>query len=221
MRLSTVLCAAGFTCFASVAMAKDPNPPGKFFVGVDAGTLRAKASMSPQYFQPQDVRQNDDATAYKVRAGFQFMRYLAVEGGYADLGTFDLENVPYDCPPGVPGTCTYDINSNTKGYFMNVVGTWPITDKLLANGRAGFIRVKNVKRERAPDIAPADSHASLNSTGAVWGLGLAYRMSPHVDAELSWTYYKGYWNDNGLFTQTPRFDLESSQLFALGMRYRF
>ena len=76
------------------ALAQAPEP-GYFYGGLSVGKARAKidqdrinASLLGAGLSTTAMTLNERDTAYKVFGGYQFNRYLALEGGYFKLGKF-------------------------------------------------------------------------------------------------------------------------------------
>jgi len=69
------------------------------------------------------------STGEKIFGGYQFNRYLAVEGGIADLGTLTENWNGSDCcaAGGLRTPIDHSSTSRTVGPFVHTVGTLPIT----------------------------------------------------------------------------------------------
>ena len=94
-----------------------------------------------------DTRVDDTDTAWKLFGGYRFNRYLAVEGGYADLqnnpdkkttfaGVSDGTGSHFVSLPD--GPVSVDIDDVT-GFFAAAVGTYSLTDRFGLTGKVGVV----------------------------------------------------------------------------------
>src|SRR4249919_2153962 len=109
--LSTLLLSATLGAAAFGAQAQDKG----FYAGAGVG----------QSFVDEGAYDDED-TAFSVFGGYQFNRYFALEGGYANLGKIEAKPVGRDL--------------ETDSVFLTAVGIVPITDKFSVYGKAGFHR---------------------------------------------------------------------------------
>jgi len=110
-------------------------------------------------------------TGYKIYGGYQFNRYLAVEGGYFDLGKFGYRATTV---PG--GTLTGEIK--LRGINLDLVGTLPITEKFSVFGRVGA----NYAEARdsfagTGSVHVLDANPNKRETNAKLGLGVQYALT--------------------------------------------
>ena len=160
---------------SSFAMAQDSG----WYVGGSIG--RSKASIDNQKitdsllssgFSTTSITDNDHDTGYKVFGGYQFNRYLALEGGYFNLGKLDF--TAYTLPPG-----TLNGSLKTQGLNLDLVGLLPITPKFSAFARAGVTRARTsdafsgTGAVAALNPEPADKRA----WNAKAGVGLQYQIN--------------------------------------------
>ncbi len=117
------------------------------------------------------ISNEDRDTGYKIFGGYQFNRYLGLEGGYFDLGrfTFNAVTVP-------AGTLSGEIK--LRGINLDLVGTLPITEKFSVFGRVGANYA-----EASDSFAGSGAVTVLNpnpnkrETNGKVGLGLQYAFS--------------------------------------------
>lgn len=130
-------CAIAAAMTSSVAFADDD---AGWYIGGNVGQSRARLDeqtivndvLAPGY----SATLLDDNTidkGGKLYAGYQFNRYLSVEGGYFDLGEFQFN--AQTIPAGILNT-----NMKVRGFNLDVVGYIPFTEKLSAFGRLGVTR---------------------------------------------------------------------------------
>ena len=113
------------SAFIAIPMAFAAEPG--WYGGLNLGQSRAKiddpriiGGLLAGGFSSASVIDDDRDTGGKVFGGYQFNRYLALEGGYFDLGKFGFtaNTVPL-------GSLTGTIK--IKGVNLDLVGTLPIT----------------------------------------------------------------------------------------------
>lgn len=108
---------------------------------------------------------------YKLFAGYQFNKYIGLEGGYFDLGRFAF--VATTTPAG-----TLSGEIKLRGLNLDLVGTLPITQRFSVLGRLGA----NYADARDSFHATGAVHvlsptASTRETNLKLGLGLQYAFT--------------------------------------------
>ena len=127
-----------------------------------------------------DARVDDTDTAWKLFGGYQFNRYFAVEGGYADLhndpdkkttfaGVSDGTGTGFMSLPD--GPVSVDIN-NIAGFFAAAVGSLPLTDRFALSGKVGLICWE--AEQTTLDLG--QRNANLDGIDALIGVGAEYRF---------------------------------------------
>jgi OOP family OmpA-OmpF porin len=93
---------------------------------------RIISSLAARGFTVTDIEDFDEDNGYKVFGGYQFNRYIALEGGYVDLGEYGyaLDTVP-------AGTLTGHIDLH--GVNLDLVGTMPLSERFSVFARVGAI----------------------------------------------------------------------------------
>jgi OOP family OmpA-OmpF porin len=193
---------------------------GKLYAGLDVGRSRLDARTSEQFFGPQAGQKSGNDTGYKIRLGYQFIRYVALEAGYADFGEFSIENIPYFCSPA-SARCSFDVRSKTHGAFINAVGSWPFTDRWALNGRLGGMRAEVSTTEQNPAIASTRRHYSDINTAVFYGAGVSYELSSRATVSLDWAQFDQVDLGLSLGGSAAVYDLGSSSLTSIGISYRF
>lgn len=111
-----------------------------------------------------------DGPAFKLFAGRQLNRYLAIEGGYVDLGSFGFNATTSD--GALNGQAAF------RGVNLDLVGQWPLTERLSVLGRVGVNYVKTSTRFSGNRLnAVTGPEASERKAGLKAGLGLEYKLS--------------------------------------------
>jgi OOP family OmpA-OmpF porin len=110
---------------------------GSWYLGANMGQSRAAiddariaAGLVGAGVSSSSIVDNDRDRAYKIYGGYQFNRYLALEGGYFDLGQFGF--TASTVPPG-----SLSGNIKLRGLNLDLVGSLPITERFSVLGRIG------------------------------------------------------------------------------------
>ncbi len=72
---------------------------------------------------------DEDATGFRLAAGYQFIPWLAIDLGYADFGTFKATSDQFGTPITAEASAT--------GLELGLVGRVPLGDKFAITARAG------------------------------------------------------------------------------------
>lgn len=111
-----------------------------------------------------------DAPAFKLFAGRQLNRYFAIEGGYFDLGRYGFDATTSD--GALHGQAAF------RGVNLDLVGQWPLTERLSVLGRIGANYVKTSTHFTGNRLnAVTAPNASERKSGLKAGLGLEYKLS--------------------------------------------
>jgi OOP family OmpA-OmpF porin len=160
---------------SSAAMAAEQG----WYVGGNVGQSKAKidddriiSSLLGAGITTTSIAEDETDLGYKLFGGYQFNKYLALEGGYFDLGKFGFTATTVPA-----GSLSGELK--VKGLNFDIVGFVPMTEKLSAFARAG--------------VNYAETNATFGGTGAVnvldprrsksdgnykFGLGLQYDFNP-------------------------------------------
>jgi OOP family OmpA-OmpF porin len=148
-KTSTIASALLFA-FAGAANAADD---GGWYGGFNLGQSRAEiddaritSGLLAGGLSTTSISDDDRDFGYKIFGGYKFNRFLAVEGGYFDLGKFGF--TAHTLPLG-----TLSGSMKVRGVNLDLVGILPITERFSAFGRAG--------------VNYAEARDSFSSTGAV------------------------------------------------------
>ncbi len=160
------------------------------------------------------ISDRDRDTGYKLFGGYQFNKYLGVEGGYFDLGTFGFTantTSPGELGSVNTGSLTGDIR--LKGVNLDLVGTLPVTEKISVFGRAG------VTYARASDtfsgtggVQVLNPNPSKRDTNYKFGAGVQYAFTDNLAMRLEAERYR---IDDAVGNKG---DID---LVSLGLIYRF
>jgi opacity protein-like surface antigen len=145
-------------------------------LGAAAMTMSASALAQKQsetgWYVGGSLGQNDDlddAMAWKISAGYQITRNLAVELGYSSLGEKDVLGV------------------TVEGNAWELIGLYkfPIANQFSIYGLLGFARIE------AEAVVPTIGKVSDTSTELTYGLGVQYDFSPKLGVRAQYQDYDG------------------------------
>jgi OmpA-OmpF porin, OOP family len=178
------------TAAALPAQAASPDGAG-VYIGLGAGISRAKiedsninAGLVSQGATSATTTKDENGTAYKAFVGYSFNRYIAIEGGYFDLGKFTFDSVTTP-----PGTLSGEIK--VSGWNLDAVLSYPFGQGFSVFARAG--------------VQNAESKVNLSGTGAVvvlrpeisetktnWkaGVGAGYEFAQGFGLRGEWERYR-------------------------------
>ncbi|WP_394755789.1 outer membrane beta-barrel protein [Rhodoferax sp.] len=128
------------------------------------------------------ISDRDRDTGYKLFGGYQFNKYLGVEGGYFDLGTFGFTaNTSSAGELGSVNTGSLTGDIRLKGVNLDLVGTLPITEKFSVFGRAGvaYARANDTFRSTGA-VAVLNPNPSKRDTNYKFGAGVQYAFTDNL-----------------------------------------
>lgn len=146
-------------------------------------------------------------TGWGLDVGYQFNKWLAVEGGYIDLGRFDYDS---RLPASAPGAISGRVKS--EGARLTAVGIIPLEHDFSLFGKAGIYDLRT--RLEAGSSNGTDLGASHNHAGGTFGVGASYDITKAISARVEWNRFLNA-NDN---SATGKADID---LVSAGLVYRF
>lgn len=171
----------------SFAAAQDPG----WYLGANAGQARSRidnrqisSSLLGAGFTTTGFREHERDLGFKVFAGYSFNRYLALEGGYFNLGKFDFHA---DTRPAG----TLDGRLKAQGASLDGVLSLPFTEKFSAFGRLG-VNYASVKDsfDGTGAVAVAHPRQSKDRANYKFGGGLQYDFTPSVSMRAELERYR-------------------------------
>jgi OmpA-OmpF porin, OOP family len=192
-----------------LAMAAEPG----WYAGVSLGESQTKIeeeritnTLLARGFTSARLQKKDDQAGFKVFSGYQFNQYVAIEGGYFDLGQFSY--TAYMQPWAVTTA-----DAKMRGLNLDLVGFLPMSEKLSAFGRAGLTQTRTKSRFRGYGPVSIDPfNANDNDTSWKYGVGLQYDVTNNLAMRLEAERYR--------FDDVIGND-EDIDMFSLGVVYRF
>lgn len=189
-RISGSIGLIALSLVTSHAWAQTPSP-SYYYGGVSAGQSRTNLNEGEltrnQLGAATDITgtSNDERdAAYKAFIGYQFNRYLALEGGYFDLGKSS-----FTADTAGPGRLTGKLK--TRGWNIDLVGSLPLTPKFSILGRIGAQRAKTQADYVGTGTAvPAFPDSNRTENNYKYGAGLQYEITPAVLVRGEWEHYR-------------------------------
>ena len=158
---------------------------------------------------------DDTDTGYKLQLGYQFNRHFAVEGGYVKLGKFN-----YKAASTAPVVATRDVDIDTDGWNIGVVGKLPLSEQFAAFGKVGAVYSETDYTCRGTGIACTNPNRTAKETSAYYGLGLDWNFSRNWFARAEYEVFTDVGeslNSTGGIG-TTRADVKMG---SIGIGYRF
>jgi OmpA-OmpF porin, OOP family len=162
-----------------------------WYIGANAGQSRANLNNKGVTNDLLDAgltttRITEDTShfGYKVFGAYQFNRYFALEGGYFDLGNF---NIGATTEPA--GALRGEIK--VQGVNFDLVGLIPLGEKFAAFGRGGVIYTEtNDSFTGSGAVNVLDGHHRERAANYKFGLGLQYSVSDTFGLRLEAERYR-------------------------------
>jgi hypothetical protein len=125
--------------------------------------------------------QDEKDSGYGFQVGYRFNRWLALEGGYVDLG----ETTFKASAPGVllfdnsTDTFTQKLSSGIAGITVSALGIVPLSYRWETYGRAGILIGNNELRVRAADSMGGSGSFDISesATDSMLGVGVAFFLA--------------------------------------------
>lgn len=175
--LRKTLFAITFLPIACLLLGSTTALAGPFYVGASAGKTNLQVDDLGGSF-------DSSATTYKVFAGFRFLKFFGIEGGYVDFGSTD------DSDAGV------DLSVDATAWDAFAVGILPLGKHFELFAKAGLFRW-----DRNAEASGAVSDSSSDTgTNPVFGAGAAFKIMKHLAVRLEYEKFK--MNDIDSLTQT-------------------
>lgn len=131
-------------------------------------------------------------TAWKAYAGYRFNRFLAVEGGYADLGEASFNTTIVAAPPGTTPSPPFPIHATATahGAFLTAIAHCPVTQDFSLFAKAGAFRSDATFTEVIQGTGITRVNRTELWTDLTYGAGLQWMFSEAVGARLEWERFR-------------------------------
>lgn len=128
-----------------------------------------------KYNDVDQTSANTRTEGWKVYAGYQFNKYLGVEGGYVNLNDMT----------GTKGTVRTNID--TDAWALSAVLSYPVTDKISVMGKAGMAyMLADIKTKNGAAVSVRTGDDSYEPT---YGVGVKYAVFDNLDLRAEWDRY--------------------------------
>jgi OOP family OmpA-OmpF porin len=162
-----------------------------FYIGLGAGASSAKidsgsinSDLQSLGFSSATTSTDEGSVAYKAFAGYSFNKYIAIEGGYFDLGTFKFNSTVTP-----PGTLNGEIKSS--GFNLGAVLSYPFGQGFSVFGRVGVQNAKTkVNYTSTGSVLVINPESSETKTNWDAGLGLGYQFANGIGVRAEWERYR-------------------------------
>lgn len=233
LAIQALLCGA---CVVAVAPSALAGAERGFYIGISGGkssfdidkeelddvVVDSFASQGAPVISGSSTFDDGDNTL-AFFAGYRFLPYIAIEGSYLDLGTASYRSAGTVNPPGsvtaTPSSLNLDIE--VKGFTLAGVGNLPIGNMVDLHGRLGILVARTeLSAAAAIGSSSASDSDSIDSAGALFGVGVGLHAGQHWSFSLDWTRYSnvGDENEDDDFETAEGFDVGATSLSAA---YRF
>ncbi len=145
--MNKIIPAVLLAAFASSAFAADEG----FYIGANIGQSSTDKVMSKK-----------TATAYSLLAGYQFMKYVAAEIQWNDMGS---------------PTLTGGASAKIDGYSAKAVGIYPITSQWSIFGKLGYAHMK------------MGGIAATSKNDITYGIGGQYNITSNWGVNVNYDMY--------------------------------
>jgi|GEM_PF-2322447 OOP family OmpA-OmpF porin len=189
-----------------------------WYAGLDVGSARSDAEIDEHLLLGDTTaRASGTTTGIRLRGGYQFSRFFAIEIDYADFGELKSHFDPDDCPFGAPGPCPLDVRTSVSGIFGTLRGIVPIGDHWYVDARLGWGKM-DVDTDQ---IGGEELEGSVESGAFHYGLGAGYRFDEHWAISLDYGEYNQ--EDLGLTLggQFGVYNLGETTMTSLGASYQW
>ena len=192
-KLELLLAGSVFSILATGnALAADDKGPyigiGVGFTSIDAGTSGQELAneLVALGFSSATVTIDESSTGFKLLGGYRVNKNFAVEGYYANLGTYDFTVFT----TGPVATVTGEVEVTALG--MDLLGIVPFNPTLSGFARVGVYRWDSEGTVSGPG---GTFSASEDGTDFKFGLGLDWKVAEAMSVRAEWEYYN---NDDSI-----------------------
>ena len=213
MKLAKTSALIGFASLAviasSTALADEAGWYGGANIGRSSATIddpRITSGLASTGLATTSIANRDRDSSYKIYGGYQFNKYIGLEGGYFDLGKFGF--TANTLPLG-----SLDGNIRLRGFNLDAVGTFPLSEKFSALGRVGINNAQARDTFRGTGaVNVANPNPSKRDTNYKLGVGVQYAFNDELAMRGEIERYR----INDAIGNRGNIDV-----FSLGLIYRF
>jgi hypothetical protein len=143
----------------------------------------------------EQISFDDTDTAFGITMGYRLNRFLALEAGFAKLGTLTYKSRATGDYPFDSGFLNTTLESQTSGFTATVLGVWPLTRNWELFARAGMLFATNRLRlsfnAAGEDFIPSIGNSAADSfsqstTDTYAGVGISRRILEIYELRLEY-----------------------------------
>jgi uncharacterized repeat protein (TIGR01451 family) len=179
----------------------DARAEGEWYVGTSIGASDAdystgelQSDLANLGWSINNASVDDTDTAWKAYAGFAFNEYIAVEGGFVDLGEVETEFGATVAPTQIDAILsdTYSIHPVLgDGWFGSVVLSWPVSpDRFSLTARAGLFGWESDIDVRVISGGTGSVSDRDSGTDMLYGVGIEWRLNEQWSLMADWERYE-------------------------------
>ena len=147
---------------------------------------------------------DDKDTAFKIGAGIQLNRHVAIEFQYIDLGSPEYKGTVTGFIDG-----TLKVSGDTDGFGMNLVGSLPF-DRFKLFGKVGYHKLETEATAKITDGVFTDKIKDSEKEWVTsYGIGASYAFTPQVELAAEFERYQDV---------ADEYDVDMA---SIGLRYNF
>lgn len=157
---------------------------------------------------------DDSDTGYKLQGGYRFNQFVAIEGGYVNLGKYT-----YDGVATVP-VATRQGSVKADGWNVAAVGSLPVSSSFALIGRLGVVASEAKYHCAGTGIACFDPDRSHRDTALNYGIGADWNFTGNWFARAEYEVYKDVGSSFST-TGTSGTSKADIKMGSIGVGYRF
>jgi hypothetical protein len=169
------------------AVAQDA-PKTKLYASFDVGS--AHIGKSDYAYGTQIPPRDSSSRLLQLRAGYQFVRFFALEASLSDRGSYSA-SVHMDCSASPQVQCIPDFKSEVDlaAFGLYGVGMLPIGDRLTVRAGVGF-SVRQKRTHQIPVGAP-DYERTSNDVTPGFDVGFSFAVNRRLEVYTEWSKFAG------------------------------
>ncbi len=179
-----------FAISSPVTLAQDAGWYAGFNLGESGADIERygiDSTLLANGFVTKDITKDDKDVAAKILGGYSFNRFFAIEGSYFNLGKFG--SITQTQRPTSPAYTMLG-ESSVDGVGLDLVGTYPITERFSAFARFGFNYAKVEENFNVGVPAAFFSENGDKDISEKYGLGLQFNVSDSFSLRTEMERYR-------------------------------
>jgi OOP family OmpA-OmpF porin len=135
---------------------------------------------------------DDSDTGWKAFVGYRFNSFLALEGGYVDLGKATFSTTIASAPPPYDAFTPFQINGTAEatGYNLTAIVGMPLGSAAFLFAKGGAFHWDADFTETIPGFGAARVARSESDTKPTYGAGLELRLGHGARIRAEWERFE-------------------------------